>query len=283
MLLYIRFSSFASEDPVVIPNFVKKPILATFQKAVQWNLAWDGRKYRYVFVLAHMRSGSTLLSHIIASHPDFLSAGETFTFYKTPADLQKLIPRTCELLRTLKLKGTLVVDKITMDQYLSIDALSSLPIYKCVILFRAPEASLRSLMTLFGWPEETALDHYVTRLATLGGYGKVLGDRALLVEYGDLVDRSDETLGALTRFFSVDRPFTNNYAKSKVTGKMGDQSENIFSGRIIRTPGHQHSLSVDVINQATLAFQKCRRELLLAGVSSAGGKGTVLSPTADCS
>jgi hypothetical protein len=212
-----------------------------------------------------MRSGSTLLSHIVASHPDFMSAGETHTFYRVPADLKKLIPRTCELLRSVRLKGTFVVDKITMDQYLSSETLALLPIQKCVILIRAPEPSLKSLIAYFGWSEATALNHYVTRLATLTGYGKVLGKRALFMEYDDLVDRSEEVLAALTRFFAVDPPFKNSYSKSKVTGKMGDPSENIHYGRIVRTPGHRRNISADTISKATMVYCECRRELLTSG------------------
>jgi hypothetical protein len=160
---------------------------------------------------------------------------------------------------------------------LSIATLSTLPIYKSVILIRAPEASLKSLINLFKWPEEIALDHYVTRLATLAGYGGVLNDRAMVVEYYDLVDRSEETLAKLSRFFAVDRPFTNDYAKSKVTGKMGDPSKNILSGRIIRTREHEYSIRTEILDQAARAFRRCRNELLAAGVTAAVGQEALTS------
>ena len=63
-----------------------------------WHDSISCAQYRYVFILAHMRSGSTLLAHLLASHPDFVGAGETKVCYRTPADLPQLILKTCELL-----------------------------------------------------------------------------------------------------------------------------------------------------------------------------------------
>jgi hypothetical protein len=254
---------------VILPSFVKKPILAVFHKTVELNLALQGREYQYVFILAHMRSGSTLLSHILTSHPDFVGAGETHTYYKTPADMRKLVPRTCELLRTFQLNGTHVIDKVTMDWYLTPEILASLPIHKSVILIREPEAALKSIIGLFKWKEEMALDHYVTRLEMLARYGQVLRDRALFVEYDDLVDRPQETLAALTHFFAVDPAFTENYSRSKVTRKMGDPSENISKGRIFRTAGHEIRITAGALADAALAFRECRNRLASAGVPSA--------------
>jgi hypothetical protein len=257
---------------VALPKFAKKPIVAAFRKAVQWNLALRRSDYRYVFVLAHMRSGSTLLSHILTSHHDFAGAGETHTIYRTPADLPNLVVTTCEILHKLQLSGTYVVDQINHDEFLTDEILSSPQIHRCIILIRTPEATLKSMMNLFGMQDRVALGYYVERLETLVRYSSHLRERALLVEYDDLVDRTQETLAALTQFFAVDPPFTNKYVKSKVTGKVGDPSQNILSGRIIRTQDHKESISAEVAEEAILAFRNCRRELLSAGVLPATGK-----------
>lgn len=249
-----------------LPTIIRKPILTLFHGAVRVNLLLRPRDYQYVFVLAHMRSGSTLLSHILVSHPDFDGAGETHTFYKAPEDLGRLVPRTCELLRKLQVTSKYVVDKITMDQYLSDEVLALLPIHKSIILFRKPEAALKSIIEFFKWPQEMALDHYVTRLATLALYGRVLRDRAICVEYDALVDQPQETLAALTRFFDVDQPFRQAYTKTKVTGKMGDPSRNILTGKIVRTPEHNLQIKTDVMTEAIRAVQNCRLDLLSAGV-----------------
>lgn len=256
-----------------LARFARAPFAATLRMAARVNLALRPREYRYVFILSPRRSGSSLLAHILTSHPDFVGAGETHTTYKTAADLPKLVPRTCQLLRKLQLDATFIVDKITMDQYLiSDDVLSSSLIHKCVILIRAPEGSLKSLMNRYGFQENTALGAYVSRLETLARYGGLLRERALLVEYDHLVDHTDATLAALTRFFAVDPPFTANYTTHKATGKMGDPSANIFSGRVIRTPGHDYRISAAVMTEGHQAFSKCRERLLISGVLPASAE-----------
>jgi hypothetical protein len=260
------------EGNVILPGFIKKPVRVVFQKTVQLNVALQRRKYQYVFVLAHMRSGSTLLSHILTSHPDFVGAGETHTCYTTAADIKKLVPRTCELLRTVNLDAKYVVDKITMDQYLTDKVLSTLPIVGSLIIIRNPEAALKSIISLFQWKEAMALDHYVSRLETLGRYGEILRDRALFVEYDDLVDRPHETLAAITRFFKANPAFSSNYVRTKITGKMGDPSSNIFEGRIFRTRDHEIQITSSALAEAVSAFQKCRSKLSLAGVPSANSR-----------
>jgi hypothetical protein len=234
---------------------------------VQLNLAMGRNCYRYVFVLSHMRSGSTLVSHILASHQDFAGAGETHITYSAPEDLPKLILRTCELLRKLRLPGTYVVDQIN-HPYVTDDVLSSPLIYKCIILIREPEATLKSLMAMFKWKEATALECYLGRLAQISHYGRILGDRAIFVEYDDLVDYTDETLSALTCFFEVGTPFSANYATHAATSKVGDRSSNISVGRIVRTRSHESKIGAEIVRAAFSAFSRCRQELLSAGVRS---------------
>jgi hypothetical protein len=231
------------------------------------NLAVRPSKFGFVFILASRRAGSTLLSHIITSHPDFIGAGETHTTYSTEADLPKLIPRTSQLLRRLQLKGKYIVDKITMDEYILDDQLLLSPlIFKCPILIRAPEGALKSFMNWYDVRDDVALEVYLSRLETLARYGDVLQKRALLVEYDNLLDHPDETLAALTRFFEVEQLFSGTYATHKATGKVGDASPNIFSRRIIRTRSHNVSISAEVMGNAEEAFQKCKRALLSSGV-----------------
>jgi hypothetical protein len=249
---------------MIVSRIARAPIAAGFRAAARVNLALRPREYRYIFILAHMRSGSSVLSHILTSHEDFVGAGETHTGYRTPADLPKLIPRTCQLLRKLQLNGTYLVDKITMDQYLSDEVLNSRLIHKCIILIRAPEGSLKSLIKRFQFHEKTALGVYVSRLQTLARYGTALRERALLVEYDHLLDRTEETLAGMTKFFGIDPPFKSNYNTHRATGKMGDHSSNIFAGRVFRTRSHEQVISPEVLYEASLAFRNCRRQLLIS-------------------
>lgn len=214
------------------------------------------REFSYVFVLAHMRSGSTLLSHILSSHPDFTGAGEMNITYKTPADLPKLIAGTCQFLHTPFLRGRYIVDQLNHDCYVTPEVIAALT--RAVILIRKPEATLKSLIALFKHDEAEALAYYTSRLNTLAEYGRLLGDRAMFIDYDDLVEHSDETLAALTDFFGVYTPFSADYTLKRTTGVVGDPTDNIKSGRIQRTRGHIVPLSDAVLETATKVYDNWR-------------------------
>jgi Sulfotransferase family len=242
---------------------VRPLVWAAFRLVSRLNLMLRGHEYRYIFILGHMRSGSTLLAHILASHPDIVGAGETHTSYRTPADLPKLVLKTCELLHRPILRARYIVDQIN-HPHVTTDVLLSERVNKCIILVRKPEATLKSLMKLLNCKEGEALEAYTKRLESLTQYGLVLKKRALLVEYDDLVDHSKETLAALTSFLELDSPLTPIYSTHRMTGRVegfGDPSHNIKIGRIVRTPHHEITIGNDILLAARRAYYECRAQL----------------------
>jgi hypothetical protein len=239
---------------------IKTPVRTIFRIVSRINLI---RNYRYIFILGHMRSGSTLLAHILASHPDIVGAGEMHISYHTPADLPKLILGTCKSLHKPILREPYIVDQIN-HEYVAAQVLLSKEVHKCVILLREPEGTLKSMLNLSVWDEKQALNIYVNRLETLTQYASLLRERAMLVEYDDLIDHADETLATLTSFIGLDSPLTPSYATHRMTGRVagyGDPSDNIKIGRIVRTPKHELIISRGTQIAAANAFRKCRRQL----------------------
>jgi len=242
------------------------------------SIALYGHKYRYVFILAHLRSGSSVLTHVIASHPDFVGAGETYCTYRSSSDLPKLALRISQILRKPILRGTYVVDKINLNMFLADEVLHSDLLYKCVILIREPETTLKSLIKrgmdpnddLFGYDEKKAVEYYINRLEVLTRYGLLLRERALLVEYDELIGRTEDTLATLTCFFGVYPAFTPNYSIHRATGRLDDRSVNIRAGRIIRTADNAISVSQDSLTAASIAFRQCRKQLEAAAVRIVG-------------
>jgi hypothetical protein len=217
-----------------------------------------------------MRSGSSLLAHILANHPDVVGSGETHISYQMPADLPKLIIRTSEFLHRPVLHETYIVDQINHN-YVADEVLLSRQIYKSIILIREPAAALKSTMHLLKCQEHQALEVYKKRLDELTHYGLLLKERALLVEYDDLVDCTEQALDAITRFLGLGSPLTPTYTTHRMTGRVkgyGDPSNNIKTGHIIRTRGHEIAISQDTLVAATDAFRRCREELHTAEVQS---------------
>jgi hypothetical protein len=240
-----------------------KPLIwAAFRTVSRINIILRKNHYRYVFILGHVRSGSSLLAHILANHQDIVGAGESHITYRTASDLPNLVLKTSELLHRPIIRETYVVDQIN-HPYVADDVLLSDQLYKSVILLREPVRTLKSMVSLSVWHEKQALDLYISRLESLSRYGLLLGNQALLIEYDDLVDQISTTLTALTRFLNLDSPLMETYTTHRQTGRAGwgDPSENIKSGRIVRTPDHDVTLSEETLRRARMAFQECQTQL----------------------
>jgi hypothetical protein len=234
---------------------------------IRCRVAIGNHKYRYVLILAHPRSGSTLLSHIIGSHRHFVYAGESYISYNEPADLHRLSFESHRRLRSLHLSSPYIVDKIVYDGFVTDEFLQSHPDLKCIILIRSPEVTLKSMMSYFNWNETVATRAYGARLESLSRRGEVLQDRALLIEYHDLIENPEKTLNALSKFLEVTQQFDRHYRTNRMTGQsVGDSSQNIWATRIIKTKGHSVEISPEALDQAKCAFDKCRRSLSEARV-----------------
>jgi hypothetical protein len=241
---------------------VRPAAWAAFHTVSRCYLILRRREYRYVFILGHMRSGSSLLAHILANHRDFAGAGESHISYRTPTDLSKLVLYTCDSLHKPILQNTYIVDQIN-HPYVTDNVLLSERVFKGIILLRQPEATLQSMIKLFKCEETEALNLYVSRLAALTRYASLLRERAFLVEYDDLVDQTDRTLAALTNFLGLASPLRPTYTAHRMTARegYGDSSHNIKTGHIIRTPTHEIPLTESILTAATRAFAQCREQL----------------------
>ncbi len=226
-------------------NVVKPPARVAFGMVSRLHLMLRRHDYRYVFILGHMRSGSTLLAHVLANHPELVGAGETHVKYRSEADLPKLVLETCRLLRRPILRERYIVDQVNHD-YLTDQVLLSEQVHRCIILLRASEPTLKSMMGLGIWTEPEAVRVYLNRLATLTHYGLLLKRRAMVVEYDDLVDRSGDVLAAMTRFLQLASPLSESYATHRMTARVagyGDPSQNIKVGKIVRTAARDIAVS----------------------------------------
>jgi hypothetical protein len=147
-------------------------------------------------------------------------------------------------------------------------------------LVREPEATLKSTMDMLKCREQEALQVYVKRLGELSQYGRLLGNRAMLMRYDDLVDRSQEALAELTYFLGLASPLTPTYTTHRMTARAvgnGDPSDNIKAGRIIRTGRHGIPISDDALDAAMQAYHNCQAELYAAAVETL--KADALRPT----
>lgn len=125
-----------------------------------------------LLLLAHMRSGSSLLHHLLVSHPDVIGCGERNAAYASVRDLERLrvdaYARQGGLLRVHRY----VTDQINHDRFgVSEEVLTDARV-RVIFLIRAPGASIASMVHVLGrlYPGVTvdgSAAYYTERLATL--------------------------------------------------------------------------------------------------------------------
>jgi hypothetical protein len=232
--------------------------------------------YRILLVLSHMRSGSSLLTHLLNSNPEIIGYGETHIQYASEQDFKKLFVKVylnsreftqIEDLRKLQMNQNYVLDKVLHDnKFLTEDILNSQQVY-AVFLLREPQRSLASIMDLKPhWDEEKACHYYINRLSSLVRYAQLINSkqRSLFLTYQQLLDHTDSVFTAFKDVLETREKFSEQYEVLRTTGmpSIGDSKGNIKAGRIIRNQRKlNHTISPDLIDKAKLQFEQCSEAL----------------------
>jgi len=212
------------------------------------------RERKYVFIVSHMRSYSTLLAHILGSHEQFSGYAENFLSYLGPLDLFKLRCRTSAA-GNFKSKCTYVVDKILhADLQLSDQILTNQDI-TFLFMIRRPRETLKSIIGMErneakkrgGLAEgplkmatpEAALAYYAARVDALGDLATRIGrsgSSAYVLEAERIVDDTKMVLEQLGQHLHLHRALDENYSLFDLTGRWGrgDMSPYIRTGSIQR-------------------------------------------------
>lgn len=219
-----------------------------------------------VLILAHMRSGSTLLHHLLLSHRDVIGCGERNATYRGPRDLRRLAVDAYYRRRMLLRRRAFAVDQINHTRLLADPALLSLPRTRAIFLVREPGPSVASMVQVlghhYGTSLEEAVSYYGTRLSDLEHLAAGLTDpsKALFLTYDALVDRTDVTLAALSRFLGLVPDLTARYQTFAFTGRAGDPSPTIHAGQVVRPPERAPVLPPAVLDQLSAIYARtCTR------------------------
>lgn len=232
-----------------------------------YHIHWRKLPYKFLFILSHMRSGSSLFVHILNSNPEIIGYGETHINYQSLADLKALQFKVYWQLKNVRMRHQYILDKILHDhKILNTDILGSPNIY-VVFLIREPRRTIASIRNLKpDWAEQKALNYYCQRLKTLVNYAEIIGDpeRCFLLTYDQLINNSKDVFLSLKHFLNTTAGFSEEYQILKTTGKrgIGDSSENIKAGRILKPEKEiDIPLSPEAIAQAIEVFSNCHERL----------------------
>ncbi|WP_405420062.1 hypothetical protein [Marinobacter flavimaris] len=228
----------------------------------------------YLFIISHMRSRSTVLSHVLGSNPGVCGYSELHRSYRNKTDFLKM---RVNLYHDLKcdFSNKYILDKILHNRLeISPEMLEAMK-PRVIFLLREPESTIKSIIRMrdrvgqknkqsdAGWHDKarSAAEYYCSRLVELSRYADALNGNYFFLESDDLVDKTDQILNELTDWLKLKQPLANNYEMFENTGKpdYGDPSEAIKTGAITRTESNSKiEIPGDIRHEVNLAYEKCR-------------------------
>lgn len=229
-----------------------------------YQIVGKSQRYRILFILGHMRSGSSLLTLLLNANPEIIGYGETHLKYACKKDFQRLIFKLYRKNRELKMQHKYALDKVLHNsKIINQDILASEQL-STIFLIREPRKSMASMMKIKPhWRESETLEHYIKRLSTLENYAKLIDSkqRSLFVTHDQLLNNTELVFQQLQRFLDVKTPFSEEYEVLNTTGQrgIGDSSENIKAGRILRGEDRQPSITIDpsLVEKGLWAYEQC--------------------------
>ncbi len=226
-------------------------------------------KVKYIFIISHMRSRSSVLSHVLGSNLDICGYSELHISYLGRNSLLKMRFKLFNQLKS-RLKGKFLLDKLLHKYSLSSKVIKiSKP--RIIFLVREPESTIKSIINM-GYVTAAdaykdpivATEYYCTRLTELEEFAKKIEAKAFLVISDDLVDHTSDVLADLTNWLELKTPLAKEYNLFSDTGKfnIGDPLPNIKSGVLKKTEGYPDiTIPQELLERAQASFLKCTTTL----------------------
>ncbi len=231
---------------------------------------WAWRRTRHVFILSHMRSRSSLLAHILGSHPDIVGYRELLIAYTSR---RGLLAQRAELFGEFPHapSNPWLLDKILHETYALAPGVLRPVDPSLLFLVREPRGTLDSLLRMYAkhapavdHPRQRALEHYTHRLGSLVRDAQRLPGRKRLLLSDELLARPAGVLEELTGWLGLSEPLSPEYRQFRHSGQplYGDTSSKLASNRIVVTePASSEPLPGALLEKAEGAFRKCLAEL----------------------
>ncbi len=232
--------------------------------------------YRYLVLLSHMRSYSSVLAHVLGSSPEVEGSGETHVRYRNVLDLWRL-RRRIQATTGRPLQGRWLLDKVLHNQVRPIDRFVGHERMRVLMFLRRPGPAIASMVHLarqrgegtggFADPQ-VCCDYYVTRLHRLRADGERYGRHALYFDAEAVVERPHALLAEVADWVGLKQPLSTRYRLAASTGVegYGDWLPNIRRGEVLgrdqSTVRNAPPLDPAVLAEAQAAYERCRTALM---------------------
>lgn len=216
----------------------------------------------YLFLLGTMRSGSSLLTAILCSHPEILGYGETHVVYDEIDKVQELVARVRRA-HDGREPSRYVLDKLLHDGLIPDPRVLEGVDLTCVFLLREPRRTIQSLVHQLDSTLDDAFTYYRERLLSLERYARAF-PRSAFLTYERLVGDPAGTLERLTGFLGLGSPLSADYRLQPLHDRkgVGDRSGRLAAGRIL---SDERELRVELpeerVAEAEASYRRCRAVL----------------------
>ncbi len=216
------------------------------------------RFQRTIFVLGHMRCGSTALANILCSRPDISGYGEAHIRYDGRSALGVLAINQWRR-KAWRPQAKHLFDKILHSRY-DTDPAPEFFDSRAIFVIREPFATIRSIRKLFQTigsdeyaTDRVAADYYEQRLLQLrANWGRFPANQRIGLSFDQLTAEPDAMLAAISAQFELTPPLANRYDVSIGSQAHGagdplaaHQFSSIVNGaRSTTLPGHGRTLEI---------------------------------------
>lgn len=229
---------------------------------------------QFIFVLSHMRSGSTLLCHLLCSSDEIVGFGETHNNYRRRSELAKLLLAVRRHTGKNPVQYRYVLDKLVGSHDAIHETVLSDRRVRFVFLVREPVASIASIVSMRREcynddPDHSirfATNYYEERIPQLIELAAKINapERCLLLQHEQLLSKTVSVFQALQTFLQLSAPLREDYEITPTTGQLGigDPSANIFLGRIDRSlPRKDIALPAETRTRLEQCYLRCVKQL----------------------
>jgi hypothetical protein len=227
-------------------------------------------KKKYLFVVSHMRSRSSVLSHILGNNAAICGYKELHQSYKNQFSL---INMQIELVKDLncKLSNKYLLDKM-LNNFTITDEILNKAKPKILFLLREPESTIKSIINMgnktgVSWYKDPlkVTEYYCKRLRNMEQLYSRAGSGNLFIDSNELIENADFTLNKISNWLQLVEPLKTTYTTYKDTGVtgFGDPLENIKSGVLRPTKSYPDIIIPEhLLSKAEESYKKCKDTLL---------------------
>lgn len=228
---------------------------------------------QHLFLLSHMRANTSLVGHLLGSHPQINGYYEMHIGYYSEKSLlrQKVLYAQQH---SLKKQSNYVFDKVLHNEHHVSKSTLEHPNTHFMLSTRAPEYTIPSIVSLYEkthpgheltQPQKAAA-YYCDRLNHLEEVASLISGDYLYFDADAIKVNPLSTLNTFSKFLELPTPLSPTYEKMHNTGKAkaGDSSSSLMKGKIIQSelaPSNVPYEQSEFFEQCVQTYKKVREIL----------------------